>query len=96
VPPVLLPDDHDQRRPVHARGCEGTHRVPEPGGRVQEAERGLAAPDRVPGREPDDGALVLVDAKSPVSFFAYPGKPGNLLPEGCEVIELAGRRGDEA
>ena len=33
--------------------------------------------------------LVLVDAKAPVSFFAYPGKKSYLVPEGCEVHELA-------
>ncbi len=33
--------------------------------------------------------LILVDAKSPVSFFAYPGKKSDLLPSGCEVHELA-------
>lgn len=32
--------------------------------------------------------LVLVDAKSPVSFFAYPGKPSDLVPEGCQVHVL--------
>jgi acetolactate synthase-1/2/3 large subunit len=40
--------------------------------------------------------LVLVDAKSPVSFFAYPGKPSDLVPEGCEVHVLAGPAGDPA
>jgi acetolactate synthase-1/2/3 large subunit len=34
--------------------------------------------------------LILVDAKSPVSFFAYPGKPSDLVPEGCELHVLAG------
>jgi len=34
--------------------------------------------------------LILVDAKSPVSFFAYPGKASDLVPEGCTVHELAG------
>ena len=34
--------------------------------------------------------LVLVDARSPVSFFAYPDKPSDLVPEGCEVHVLAG------
>ncbi|WP_245427319.1 acetolactate synthase large subunit [Roseiarcus fermentans] len=34
--------------------------------------------------------LVLVDAKAPVSFFAYPGKRSELLPEGCRVHTLAG------
>lgn len=33
--------------------------------------------------------LVLVDAKSPVSFFAYPGKESDLVPAGCEVHTLA-------
>ncbi len=32
--------------------------------------------------------LVLVGAKSPVSFFAYPGKPSELVPAGCEVHSL--------
>jgi acetolactate synthase I/II/III large subunit len=32
--------------------------------------------------------LVLVDARAPVSFFAYPDKPSNLVPDGCEVREL--------
>lgn len=33
--------------------------------------------------------LILVDAKAPVSFFAYPGKPSELVPEGCAVHVLA-------
>jgi acetolactate synthase-1/2/3 large subunit len=33
--------------------------------------------------------LVLAGAKSPVSFFAYPGMPSDLTPEGCEVSVLA-------
>jgi acetolactate synthase-1/2/3 large subunit len=33
--------------------------------------------------------LVLVDAKAPVSFFAYPGKKSYLVPDGCEVHDLA-------
>ncbi len=38
-----------------------------------------------------DGAkhLVLAGARSPVSFFAYPGKPSDLVPSGCEVHALA-------
>jgi len=32
--------------------------------------------------------LILVDAKAPVSFFAYPGKPSLLVPEGCTVHTL--------
>src|SRR5258707_1894550 len=33
--------------------------------------------------------LVLVGASAPVAFFAYPGKPGRLLPEDCQVHWLA-------
>jgi len=39
--------------------------------------------------------LILVDTKSPVSFFAYPGKPSDLVPDGCDVSVLAGG-GDDA
>ena len=40
-----------------------------------------------------DGAkhLVLAGAKSPVSFFAYPGMPSDLVPAGCHVHVLAER-----
>jgi acetolactate synthase-1/2/3 large subunit len=40
--------------------------------------------------------LVLVEAKSPVSFFAYPGKPSDLVPPGCAVHTLAGFGEDAA
>jgi acetolactate synthase I/II/III large subunit len=42
-----------------------------------------------------DGAkhLVLAGAASPVSFFAYPGRPSDLVPEGCEVHVLAEHTG---
>ncbi|HWS79340.1 MAG TPA: acetolactate synthase large subunit, partial [Thermomonas sp.] len=33
--------------------------------------------------------LVLVDAKPPVSFFAYPGRQSDLVPDGCRVHTLA-------
>jgi len=32
--------------------------------------------------------LILVDAKEPVSFFAYPGKKSYLIPEGCTPHHL--------
>jgi acetolactate synthase-1/2/3 large subunit len=38
--------------------------------------------------------LVLVDTKSPVTFFAYPGKNSDLVPNGCEVHELAAPSAD--
>lgn len=38
--------------------------------------------------------LVLIGAKLPVSFFAYPGKPSVLVPEGCAVTAVAGSEQD--
>ena len=52
------PTTHDERRAVDARGGEGADGVAEPGRRVQDRERGLAAPDRPAGRHADDRALV--------------------------------------
>ncbi len=39
--------------------------------------------------------MILVDAHSPVSFFAYPGKPSDLVPPGCAVHTLV-RPGEDA
>ncbi len=39
--------------------------------------------------------LILVDTTSPVSFFAYPDKASDLVPEGCTVHTLA-RGGEDA
>lgn len=33
--------------------------------------------------------IILVGTTAPVSFFAYPGKKSWLVPEGCEVYQLA-------
>ncbi len=38
--------------------------------------------------------MVLVETKEPVAFFAYPGKPSVLVPEGCEPLPLASREED--
>lgn len=42
--------------------------------------------------------LVLVGAKSPVSFFAYPGKASDLVPDGCQVhvLSVLGEDGTQA
>jgi len=37
--------------------------------------------------------LILAGAAAPVTFFGYPGKPSDLVPEGCAVHTLAGRAG---
>ena len=34
--------------------------------------------------------IILAGAASPVTFFAYPGKPSDLVPQGCTVHTLAG------
>ena len=33
--------------------------------------------------------LILAGARTPVSFFAYPGKPSSLVPDGCQVHAFA-------
>ena len=38
--------------------------------------------------------LILAGAKAPASFFAYPGMPSWLVPDGCEVHTLA-MKGDD-
>lgn len=40
--------------------------------------------------------LVVVDTGSPVSFFAYPGRPSDLVPDGCRVHHLTGPTDDPA
>lgn len=40
--------------------------------------------------------LILAGAASPVTFFGYPGKPSDLVPEGCEVSTLSGPVGAAA
>ncbi len=40
--------------------------------------------------------LILAGATSPVSFFAYPGKPSDLTPAGCDVQVLAQHGGAAA
>ena len=38
--------------------------------------------------------IILAGAKSPVSFFAYPNTPSELIPESAEVVRLAHRNQD--
>jgi acetolactate synthase I/II/III large subunit len=57
---------------------------------------GRVAIERVPypvdqalGVLKDVECLVCIGAKAPVGFFAYPGKPSEMYPPGCEVLQLA-------
>jgi acetolactate synthase-1/2/3 large subunit len=63
-------------------------------GRMQRGA-GRVAVDRVPyvidqavSTFADTEQVILVGAQAPVGFFAYPGKPGSMLPEGCRVLDL--------
>ncbi|MEM8634941.1 MAG: acetolactate synthase large subunit [Pseudomonadota bacterium] len=40
--------------------------------------------------------LLLAGTDAPVAFFAYPDKPGLLVPEGCETLSLGGADHDSA
>ena len=40
--------------------------------------------------------IVLVGARAPIGFFAYPGKPAHLTRPGAEIIDLAAADGDIA
>jgi acetolactate synthase I/II/III large subunit len=37
----------------------------------------------------DVDVLVLVGARAPVAFFAYPGQPSEMTPESCAILPLA-------
>ncbi|WP_238365658.1 acetolactate synthase large subunit [Mesobacterium pallidum] len=38
--------------------------------------------------------LILLGAREPVAFFAYPGKPSRVVPEDCAILDLADRTMD--
>jgi len=66
--------------------------APQANARVERGQ-GRVMIDRVPyvvdkalGMLKETTCVVLVGAKAPVGFFAYPGKPGSMLPPGCEVL----------
>ncbi|MFH8983171.1 acetolactate synthase large subunit [Streptomyces varsoviensis] len=69
--------------------CETFPARLERGAGVPEVERLSYLGDAVAAQLAGLRHLVLVGASSPVSFFAYPGKPGDLVPEGCQVHALA-------
>ncbi|NDW04508.1 acetolactate synthase large subunit [Jiella pacifica] len=69
-------------------------------GRMQRGA-GRPALDRVPyvidqalATFRDTEQVILIGAKAPVGFFAYPGKPSSMLPEDCAVLELIEEGGD--
>ncbi|HXY28124.1 MAG TPA: acetolactate synthase large subunit [Acidimicrobiales bacterium] len=90
---------------LNSRGLHAAARVTEATGAALLAETfpaamergaGIPAPERLAylaemAQAQLEGVrhLVLVDAKSPVSFFAYPDKASDLVPPGCTVHVLA-------
>ncbi len=62
-------------------------------GRVQ-VERIPYVVDKALGVMKEAGNLVLVGAREPVAFFAYPNKPSLLMAEGAKSTKLAGIEDD--
>ncbi|MBY0392627.1 MAG: acetolactate synthase large subunit [Novosphingobium sp.] len=70
---------------------------------VQRRGAGLFSPPRLPyfaemalDALAGTDLIVLCGTRAPVAFFAYPGKPSLLVPEGCETLSLATEEGDSA
>jgi acetolactate synthase I/II/III large subunit len=95
---------------LHRAGLEAASRISQATGARLLAETFPARLERGAGIPPVDrlaylgefamsqlgGArhLILAGAREPVSFFAYPGKPSYLVPDGCQAHALA-ERGDD-
>jgi acetolactate synthase-1/2/3 large subunit len=71
----LLAEAHPARMEGGA-GLPRVHRVPY---RAEQAEERLAGTEE----------LILAGARAPVTFFAYPGRDGDLVPDGCTVTVLS-------
>ena len=63
----------------------------ERGAGVVAADRLAYLPDMAVAQLSGARHLLLVGARSPVAFFGYPGKRGDLVPKGCHVHAVAGR-----
>jgi acetolactate synthase I/II/III large subunit len=92
-------------RSLRAAALADAHRIAAATGARMMAEMFNARIERGCGRPPVDRVpylvdqalaklaefkhLILVGARPPVSFFAYPGKPGRLYPSDCQIHVLA-------
>jgi len=97
-------------RALRARGLELAGKIAAKTGCKVQASGGTARIERGAGRVPvlrlhfvvetalemlkGTKHMVLVGTKAPAAFFAYPGKPSVLVPEGCEVTTLCPIEGD--
>jgi acetolactate synthase-1/2/3 large subunit len=68
--------------------CETFPARLERGAGLPEVERLAYLAEFAVAQMQDVRQLVLVDAKEPVSFFAYPNFPSRLAPESCEIHDL--------
>jgi acetolactate synthase-1/2/3 large subunit len=105
-PCVLLLGGEGMRRPGLAAAsriarASGARLLGETFPARHERGAGLPAIDRLAylaefaaGQLGDVRHLILAGARAPVSFFAYPGKPSSLVPQGCQVHPLAGTGDD--
>jgi acetolactate synthase-1/2/3 large subunit len=73
---VRLVAEGFNKRIAHGQGRVALERIPYV---VDEAIQALAG----------TGQLVLAGSRKPVTFFAYPGKPGTSVPPDCQVHVLA-------
>jgi acetolactate synthase-1/2/3 large subunit len=73
---VRLLHDYFTPRLTRGEGLPGIERIPYFAEDIVESLKGLEQ-------------IVLVGAPAPVTFFAYPGKPSWVTPEGCELLTLA-------
>ena len=75
------------------QGAGGTARIERGAGRVPVLRLHFvieAAQAQLKGTQ----QMVLCGAKAPFAFFAYPGKPSVLTPDGCETMTLCPVEGD--
>lgn len=64
------------------------------GAGVVEAERIIYLSEFASAQLAESEVVILLGAKEPVGFFAYPDLPSRLVPEGATVIDLAPAGGD--
>ena len=66
VAAILLADEHDERRAVHAGGRERRNGIAEPGSRMEERQRGLVAAEREARRHADHRGFVQTEHEAEV------------------------------
>lgn len=97
---LLLGDDalspEARRHAAKLSSAFGVELLAPAGNRRIDRGQGTVAVERIPfavdqavARLKSYDAAILVGCDAPVAFFAYPNKPGKLLPRHCEVVPLA-------